>query len=474
LAGWAIAQGQLLLAPIPAIIALGTLLMFSLSLTGWCVVLLLGTVVSRGVVAVTGLPDVFNFMHYPATLAFAMAASQRPAQHPSAVPARRWLAGLVGLTLISSILNLTNPLRGVMFLFIVGEPLLIVWAMQRWGVDEATEARVGRFVFILLLLEIPLGLWQGKQGGWNDATQGTLIGHGAGAHVFAGLFALALFVWLAAVIDGRHSWVTAVVVGLVAFGMMGAAGALQVVLTAGATVLVMALVPVSKGTARQRRDSTVRRGARKIVVGILLFAFVLSALLWADVLTPGTSSRAETVAHPTQRDEYVLAKQRFHSQFMQFVVGSGPGTSGSRAALLLTRQYAGTGSIFLELPIEPTPLAVNIVKASSVPGSGGSAESAASSVLGIIGDLGILGLVGLVALMIAMYRASLRVGSWLAPALAAALLMAVALSFIDNWLEYPEFSVPLAILIGLATSSPPSMPNRSRAASGDHLLTDSV
>jgi hypothetical protein len=51
-----------------------------------------------------------------------------------------------------------------------------------------------------------------------------------------------------------------------------------------------------------------------------------------------------------------------------------------------------------------------------------------------------------------MYRASKREDSWLAPAVAAALIMAFGLAFIDNWLEYPEFSIPLAILIGFGTA----------------------
>jgi len=83
---------------------------------------------------------------------------------------------------------------------------------------------------------------------------------------------------------------------------------------------------------------------------------------------------------------------------------------------------------------------------------GGSVESAASSVLGVAGDLGLVGLAALGLLFVAMWRRAGRSTSWLAPAGRAGLLMVAALSVIDNWLEYPEFAIPFAILIGFVLS----------------------
>ena len=93
--------------------------------------------------------------------------------------------------------------------------------------------------------------------------------------------------------------------------------------------------------------------------------------------------------------------------------------------------------------------------ASSNPAYGGSVESAASSALGIIGDLGLVGLVAWGTLFFAIWRRAGRSNSWLAPAARSGLLMVAALSFVDNWLEYPEFAVPFAILIGWVLSDVP-------------------
>jgi hypothetical protein len=468
LAGWAIGHGNLFLALVPPILIVGIGLFDRLSLAGWCGLVLVLTVVSRAVVAILGLPDVFNFIHYPAALAFAVAAAHRPRHERSRLPAGRWMTGLLLLTALSSIANSTNPLRGLMFLLILGEPVVVIWAIQRWGVDEATEARVGRLAFVGLLIQIPLGVWQGSMGGWYDSVQGTMVGHGAGAHILGGLFALGLFIWLAAIFDGRHSWFTAVVVGGVAFGMMAAAGAVQVIILAA-----VALPATLLFRARERPFNSGREGVRarwnasRIAITLVLVVLVLTAPSWIDSIAPGTSSRAADLASPSRLEEVVLAKERAQSNPLQFLLGSGPGTSASRAALLLTPYNTKPGSFLLELPIEPTALALRYSLASKSISAGGSAESAASSILGVIGDLGIVGLLGLVFMFLGMYRASNRLRSWLAPAVAAALVMAFGLSFIDNWLEYPEFSVPLAILIGFGTTTRRGGIRTSRVRSED-------
>ena len=452
--GWAIGRGNLFLAALPTMVMAGVALLERLSLAGWGGLLLLLTVVSRGVVAILGLPEVFNFVHYPAVVAFAAVAAQRPRRTTTRLPAGRWIAAFLFLTALSSVINSTHPIRVLMFLLIIGEPMVVIWAIQRWGMDEATEERLGRLAFAGLLMQIPLGLWQGSVGGWVDSVQGTMIGHGAGAHVLGGLFALGLFIWLAGVTQGRHSWLTGGIATIVAFGMMSAAGALQVILLVAVALPTIVLVRPSErsldlGQGDRRRSNSL---ARTVIASVLVL-FVLGAI-WVELTNSGMSSRAASLANPREREEFVLARERAASQPLQFLFGSGPGTSASRAALLLTDSYNATSGSFLrELPIGPTVLAEKYSRETKSTSAGGSAESAASSILGVVGDLGMLGFIGLALMFLGMYRTSKRLGSWLAPAIAAALVMAFGLSFVDNWLEYPEFSVPLAILIGVGTAT---------------------
>ena len=451
LTGWAISRSNLLLALLPTVSIVGLSLLTRLSLVGWCVVFLLLSVGSRGVVVVLGLPELFNFVHYPAVVAFAIVASQRPRLESARLPASRWLTGLVLLVSISSIANWTNPLRALLFLVIVGEPIVLLWAIQRWGVDDDTERRVGGVAIVGLLLQIPLGLWQGSKGGWQDAVQGTMVGFGAGAHTLGGLFALGLFVWLASIVAGRRAWPTAPIAGAVSFGMMGAAGASQVLFLAGAALPIVALLPNPQLPIQRGRRGPGITTSQKVLVATVSTVFLIAGPLLADYFSPGVLSRAVGLATSSHPEEIVLAQERARSSPLQFIVGSGPGTTSSRAALLLTPSYVKPGSMFAKIPLEPTALALHYSQQSQVLNIG-SAEDPQSGMLGIIGDLGMLGLCCAIFMLFGMYRASRRMENWLSPAVAAALIMVFGLSFFDNWLEYPEFTIPLAILIGFGTT----------------------
>jgi hypothetical protein len=373
---------------------------------------------------------------------------------------------LLLLTALSSTANATNPLRGLMFLLIIGEPIMVIWAIQRWGVDEVTEARMGKLVFVGFLIQIPLGLWQGSMGGWHDSVQGTMVGHGAGAHILGGLFALGLFIWVAGFLDGRHSLPSVVIAGVVAVGMVIAAGVLQVALLGAASLSTIVFLQSGEQSLRDgRRGMRKRRNASRIVIAPALVVLALTAPLWVDFILPGASSRAADLADPSGLEEVVLVRERAREDPLQLILGSGPGTSASRAALLITPKYAKPGSFLQELPLEPTRLAVEYSRKNKGGAFGGSAEQAYSSMLGVIGDLGMLGFLGLILMFFGVYRTSRRLGSWLAPAVGASLIMTFGLSFIDNWLEYPEFSVSLALLIGFATSGPPAGKLTSRTAS---------
>jgi hypothetical protein len=456
LVGRAAALGNSFIALLPALVIGGLTLTGGLSLSGWCTLLVVTSVISRAIVVLLGLPEVFNFLHYPATLAFLMVSSARPRHGRAKTPAGRWLMGFLFLTFISAAANLTNPLRVLMFVIITGEPLAILWGIQRWGPDEKSERSIGRAMFWLLALQLPIVLWQGFEGKWKipDMVKGTMLNHGAGHHILGGLFALGLFAWLAGSFAGRHAMWTAPFIAIIAFAVMGAAGALQVILLGGLALPILLLSRRLPGGDRKSRS---RRGGT-IVVSMIVILLAASAPYWADIIVPGILTRAEELANPEQLTEVTFAEQRAHSDPLEFLLGSGPGTSGSRAALLLTPAYAKENSVFLRLPLKPTRDALLISGETKNPLYGGSAESAPSSMLAVVGDLGIVGVVGLALLLIGIVKRSRQVGSWLAPAITAAVVMSVGLSFIDNWLEYPEYTIPLAILIGLGTSRYPRAP----------------
>lgn len=443
--GAAVAQGRVEVALAAAGGLFGLATLRYLSLTGWCLLLLLTTVAMRGVVTALGLPQSLNFLHYPVAVGFAIAALQRPFRPASRAPAI-WLVGFLLVSVASMLANLSHPLRAVLFLIITGEPLLIVWALSRWHISDDERRNIGRIVLVLAAVQLPIGLLQAASGGWGDAVQGTLAGHGAGSHVLGGLFGLGLLVVTAAIVSRA--------VGI-AFGLMGGAVSVAMMLATGSmavtilTALVVTLVPA----LAVRRPN--RAGGRKLTPRYFTavaagMAFGVAALFLANVLVSSIFVRTERLATEEESSpELQMLSERAHDPGL-FVFGSGPGTSASRAStLLIGAEEKGSPLAFFGL--EPTAQALEIASSTRQAG-GGSAEAYRSSALGIIGDLGVLGFAGLIVLFVRLWREARLSNDWLAPAARGALVLTALLIFVDSWLEYPEFAVPLALLIGIVLS----------------------
>jgi hypothetical protein len=410
--------------------------------------LLVTAIAARGVRDLLGLPEIVDFLHYPIVLLFALAAADRPPRAPSRAPGR-WLGIFFLVVLLSAVAHPDVPMRTALFLIIAGEPLVVIWAIARWGADERTVRAVGIVAVMLALIQIPIGVYQGLAYGWSDAVQGTLQGHGAGSHVLGGLFALALFVVIAAILARRLNPVLGGAYAALCFGMMLATGSMSVLVIA---TFAAVLEPL---TAPSRPHLGARRGSRLTAVFLVLVVGV-SVLVLVGALFPGFYGRVVSLATSNDQPGLEIVSDRATSDPLALLFGSGPGTSASRASLLLVGAKPGSPLEFIGL--EPTELGVELRFATSTEGYGGSVESAASSALAVAGDLGLLGLAALGMLFIVMWRRAGKSTSWLAPAGRAALIMVAPLSLIDNWLEYPEFTIPFAILIGLVLSDVPSRP----------------
>ena len=441
-----VSQGNLLIALLSAATLAGIAIFRYLGLPAWCSLLLIAAVAARGPRTALGLPAIADFLHYPIALLFALAAADRRPRAASRTPGR-WLTGLLLVVLLSAIAHPDNPMRTLLFLLIIGEPLVIIWAISRWGADQETLRTVGAITLVLAATQVAVGAYQGVTYGWSDPVQGTLAGHGAGAHVLGSLFALVLLIIVAAILARRMNPLLGGIGAAVCLAMILATGSMAVLLLALFAVLMEPLLggPSRAKGMRPRRLST---------VFIALFVGA-SGLALASVAVPGMLNHAEQLATSREPPEMEIVRERAASDTLALFLGSGPGTSASRASLLLAGPKEDSPVEFLGL--KPTELGLKIAAATSASNAryGGSAESAPSSVLAVVGDLGLVGLVALGALFFAMWRLAGKSRSWLAPAARCGILMVVGLSLLDNWLEYPEFTVPLAILIGFVVSDVP-------------------
>jgi hypothetical protein len=428
-----------------AILSVGAFVALSifgyLGLSVWCSLLLIATVAARGLRGLLGLPEIVDFIHFGVVVLFAVAALDRLPRYASLAP-RRWLAIFLLVVVLSAVAHPSDPMRSALFLLIAGEALVVIWAIARWGTDPRTLRTVGVVALLLGAVQLPLAVYQGATQGWGDPVQGTLSGHGAGAHVFGALFALALFIIVAGIQSGHVNRVLGSVGVALSFGMMLAAGSLAVLVVATvAAFLEPFLVPAHSRLAAPRRTTTA------ILIALLLGASVLAQ---AGALFPGLYERAVGLATSPDQPGLAIVWERATSDPLALLLGSGPGTSASRASLLLVDPRAGSPLDFIG--VEPTDLGTELLASTSSPAYGGSVESAASSALGVLGDLGLVGLAALGMLLIAIWRGTGKSRSWLAPAARSALLMVAVLSLVDNWLEYPEFATPFAILIGCVLS----------------------
>jgi hypothetical protein len=442
--GKVVSDGHLLIGLVVALALAGLAAFRYMSLAGWCCLLLLTTIAARGMSAVLGLPSIVDFLHYPVVVGFALAAFGRPRHTSSRAPAR-WIAGLLLVVLLAAIAHPDNPLRTLLFLLIAGEPFVVIWALARWGVDQKSLRTIGIVAVALAAIQIPIGVYQGLTYGWTDPVQGTLSGHGAGHHVLGALFAIAFFVIVSAVLARGLNPIVGIVSGGICLAMTTATGSMA--------VLLVAVVAAVAGPLLGGSDWARAIQARKMSSLILVLALGAAALVFTAAWVPGIYDRASDLATSRRPPEIEILRDRAASDPLAFFLGSGPGTSGSRASLLLIDVEEGSPLAFLDL--EPTDLGIRILNASSDELHGGSVESAPSSALAVVGDLGLIGLVGFVALLFAIWMTIGRSESWMVPAARSSILMVGALSLLDNWLEYPEFAVPFGILVGLVVSAVP-------------------
>lgn len=468
-AGVAIAGGWIEAA---IVLTIWPLLFFSLDalpLRLWCILVVGSALVGRALQNLLGLPPSVGFLHYP--IVFALWSFVAIAQSGTHKRSSRTLQmsglGALLICLMSAVVNQTHPLRVIFFLTILAEPLLVIYAICSWR-KPGKETRVFlKGWATLMALQIPFALWQGFTFGWWDPVVGTMIGFIAGAHVLGGVFALSAFIALDASFRRALRPAKATLIVTVAVLLITATGALQVAI---AMLIAIPVAVLASGHPRLR--TTKLRGTSRARLAFVAAVLAIGAPIAAEAVAPGITERARELASPTSWPEVQLVAQRATADPVAALIGSGPGTTGSRASLLLTPALRKEESPVASINLPPTEGGLEIAQ-STRNNLGGSAESFASSSLGIVGDIGLLG-VGIVALILARLWQLCSPGAELSMAARFGLLMTAVLMFVDNWLEYPEYSLPLAVVVGLAIRNSSDGGNRRKehAESANHQISE--
>src|SRR5207248_3890804 len=200
----------------------------------------------------------------------------------------------------------------------------------RWGADAEDQRRVGALWAALVLVQLPVDLWQFATLGLGDPIAGTLMGSSVGAHQMSSLFALSLLIVVAAILGGKASRAAGLIAGMIVITVLIAADAKQVLISLAVALVVISLLfgrRRSGGPGRSRRSPL----SLAMVMAILVASLSMVAL---GAVYPGIFVRMKNLADPSQLPETKLFTDRAGSNRLELVFGSGPGTSASRASLL--------------------------------------------------------------------------------------------------------------------------------------------
>jgi hypothetical protein len=404
----------------------------------WALCALIAAVTFRGLVTLGALPSIATFVDIPLAWGALVVALLKTVsvknRGPSARAAThlRWLAGLAAAVAAAWAFHPSEVLRPVVYLALLGEPFALVGALLLDPPSPRLRRALTVAAMALVVVQIPLVLWQAGRFGLGDPLQGTLYGAGAGAHTMSAVVVVGV-VWLLA---RRLSWRRLALAGLL----------LSIPFLADAKQVIFAL-PVAVVASRWQHGQ----------LQFLLRAAVVTGAVAALIMVAPAGNTAVSYLRQTSSGhggkaaaaEFLWTKLSGDPSSIAF--GRGPAESVSRGAFMTTDLLLRPDSPLRILDLKPAQIAIDAQAAAlATSGEGGSFNSGVSSALGVLGDLGAFGVLMYAGLLGSLLLALRRLRSPEATAATAGWAMFVVLGFVYDWWEQPPLSIFLAVLSGLA------------------------
>jgi hypothetical protein len=409
--------------------------------------------ISRALVSF-GAPSVIDFVHIPIVLCLAAQSVQFARRSRICRRAWLWLAVLLVVAEASWIGAGGEFVRPLAAWVLLSEPLLFAIALSAALISMTASMRaemarrIELTVVALAAVQLPFALRQLLTKGVGDPVEGTFIKLGSGAHVVGALEFVGALALASILVRQRHIrrvWWALVVIFI-----------LMVVATDAKQVLVAAVPAVLTFVCLADAGSGIRRVERRAKLVILGGAGVLFAVIFVTY-GPLHSAGSETnlsYGSAGKLDAARLIVDNMNNRPESFLVGLGPGDTVSKLATLTKgadlRADSPVG--FLELSQSPLTQQIreqdkaNYILASS------SVFSGLSSMIGLFGDLGLLGTLAYGMAWYALVRPALRSRGNPRSVIAAAIVATVILSYVNVWLEEPNFMLPLAALVVAAVA----------------------
>jgi hypothetical protein len=413
----------------------------------WAAAALGATLLAR-ILSTAGLvPGIVNFADFGFVYLGLLAVIVR---HPLALPwpplARRLGRALAGLLLVTWMAWLLHPLdlaRPLVTFLLWAQPFVLVLLLLLDPPSVRQRRLLLAWFGILALAQLPFAIYQATTLGIGDAVEGTLLGTGAGAHVMAGVAALAglaLLAWGYHHSLGRGLLASAAAIPfLIVLPILG--DAKQVIFALPAAAIVLAL---------SARGLLGRVGTMAPMLGaiIVLLVAVPAGAIALDFLQGASEGRSGKFASAR------VVIDEMGPSLSNWALGLGPANGVSRAAFMTTPLFLDADSPVALLGLRPATLPARAQAEAIRVASGSSFNSPTSSALGVFGDVGVVGALtfGWVLLCVCLPLVSSR-RYWLAQAALAGWALSAPLAFTFDWWEQPPFMLSLAVLTGLALTS---------------------
>jgi hypothetical protein len=405
----------------------------------WAAAALGSAMLMRGLTDSGVLPAILNFADF-GFVYVGLAAVMTRHLHRWSPEARRLgiaLLALLSATCISWALNPSDIARPFLTFALWAEPFAFILLLLVEPPSPRHERLLLGWFGILVALQIPFALYQAQTFGLSDPVVGTLTGSGAGAHLVAGVAALAGLALIAWGYAGsvRRGLVTTVLAGPLIIGIPLLGDAKQVIFALPLAGLV--LIGTTRGGMRRFAVA-----APAILALYILLAFVPAGRTAFTFIEDASEGRAGKLVGLE-----VLADE-LDTSLSGWAFGLGPANGLSRAAYL-TRPDEGSPLLLLEL--EPARLPPIADAAAARVAGGTSFNIPLSSAVGVLSDIGVIGLITYGGVLLAVVSPLWqRRRGWLAQAALAGWVMSVPLAVTFDWWEQPPFMLSLALLTAVA------------------------
>lgn len=418
--------------------------------SAWLGAALVATLSFKGLGTLGLIPSVATFADMFLVWGALLSGLLRSRRIPrSAVRPLRLLGALAVCMAASGALNQTEIVRPLVYLILLGTPFAAATALLVDPPSLRARRLLTRLLLVLLVVQIPVTLWQASVLDNADLVEGTLLGAGAGAHVISAIAVVgAIWIISATPLTTRAKLATALPLLAVPF----LADAKQVVFAAPAMLVA--------GNWRGTRDVVLRFSA----VGIALF--VLLTLIPAGKTATQFLENARAGRGGKEAATNVVF-DALRSDPASLLLGLGPAESVSRAAFMTTPLLLDADSPLRVLGLEPAETALIVdTRARAVSGGYTSFDTGLSSALGVLGDIGVLGAAVYVALLLSFFAALRRSSSPTAVPATCGLALFSLLGLVFDWWEQPPFGILVGVLVGLALTDRGDPPGEPAGGSG--------